>query len=138
MDATTQLVAKAKLLGDGEVLYKRCLSIHEGSALLNRLKGKLLSQVFEGYSLVPYTKKDESGTWWLCIAKVPVENKVYIKKPSGELAIEEDGWVTKNVSRMFKLAIQDGKSREEILSLATTDLERKYALELLKGEDLDL
>jgi hypothetical protein len=129
-------LTKARLLETGEVLYVQCLDASEALDGLNKLKKAIQSLEGLPYSLIAYTQRDDNSTWWVCIAKVDKVGTVYVKKPTGELLPEGEKWITIEAGRIFKLAISDGKSLEEVLDLAVNDLERRYIKELFSTSDI--
>ena len=137
MDIVDNLT-KARLLDIGEVLYVQALDAEEATRSLRKVKSVISSLEKLPYTLISYVQRDEKGTWWVCIAKVSKVNKVYIKRTSGEVVEEGDKWITLDAQRIFKLAIKDGKSKEEVLSLAVSDRERRYIEELFAVSNLTL
>ena len=127
-------LAKARLLQVGDALYISCISSSEAYTALGKFEAQIRQGGYGDYSLVCYVKPSNDGRkWWVCIAKVPRTDKGFIKKATGEIVTEGNDWITIEAQRIFKLAISDGKSLEEILSLAANDLEKRYIEELWKG-----
>jgi hypothetical protein len=125
-------ISKARLLDIGEVLYIQVLNSEEAVIGLRKVKAGILALENLPYTLIAYSNRDDTGTWWVCIAKVSKVNKIYVKRKSGEIVNEGDKWVTLDAQRIFQLAIKDGKPKEEVLALAVTDMERRYIEELYK------
>ncbi len=124
-------LAKARLLEMGDALYISCVSSGEAFKTCGKFEGQIRKGGYESYSLIAYVKPDEGERkWWVCIAKVKRTDQGYIKKASGEMVVEGDSWVTIGAQRIFRLAINDGKSYDEVIGLAINDLERRYVQEL--------
>ena len=137
MDIVTS-ITKARLLDIGEALYIQALNGDEAVTVLRKVKAAILALENLPYTLIAYSNRDHTGTWWVCIAKVSKVNKVYIKRKNGEIVHEGDKWVTLDAQRIFQLAIKDGKPKEEVLALAATDIERRYIEELYKTSNVTL
>ena len=127
-------LVKARLLEIGDTLHISCVSSQEAYGALAKFQNTLKGVGFGDYSLVAYAKPQETSpsAWWVCIAKVPRTDVGYVKKASGKMEIEGNGYVSLDAQRLFQLAIKDKKSDEEVLALAVTDLETRYVKELLK------
>ena len=129
-------LVKARLLEVGETLQVSCISVGEAHTTLGRINTILRGTGFPDYSLVAYTKPQETSStgWWLCIAKVPRTDIGYVKTGAGDIQAEGNSFVTLDAQRLFHLAIKDGKSEEELFSLAVSELEKRYIKELLKSK----
>ena len=129
-------LAKARLLEIGETLQVSCVSSGEAHSILAKVNNILRVSSFPDYSLLGYVKpqhlNDGSKGWWLCLVKVQRTDKGYIKKADGTITVEGDSYITREAQRIFQLAISDGKSEEELISLAVNELEVRYVKELLK------
>ncbi len=128
-------LVKARLLDIGDTLYISCINSTEAYAALSKFQTQLRGIGFSDYSIVPYTKPQEKSpsAWWVCLSKVPRTDKGYVKKASGELSLEGGSYISLDAQRLFQLAIKDGKSEEELESMAVNDLERRYIKELIKS-----
>ena len=124
-------IVKARLLEVGEALYISCISSSEAYKAAGKFDGIIRQGGYHEYSLVTYVKPaDKNNSWWVCIAKIQRTDKAFVKKASGEIVAEGSDWVTIDAQRIFRLAINDGKSYDEVLALAINDLEKRYIKEL--------
>ena len=128
-------IVKARLLDIGDTLQVSCISVSEATNTLGKVNAILRNTGFTDYSLICYTKPQEASTtgWWLCISKVPRTDRGYVRS-GGEIKAEGSTFITLEAQRIFQLAIKDGKTEEELLELAVTDLERRYIKELIKSK----
>lgn len=128
-------VVKARLLDVGDTLHISCVSSSEAYAAQGKFQAALRGTGFGDYSLITYTKPQDSNAaaWWVCLAKVPRTDVGYVKKANGTMSAEGDNYIAKEAQRVFQLAIKDGRSDEEVLAMAISELEIKYIKELFKS-----
>jgi len=124
-------MAKARLLEVGEALYVSCISSTEAFKSAGKFDTLIRQGGYNNYTLISYAKpNNKDNSWWVVIAKVKRTDKAYLKKADGSMVEESDIWVTVEAQRIFRVAINDGKSLNEIMALAVTEMEKRYISEL--------